>query len=188
MAELSHAPDGTPFRTSGEGAPPFVFLGPLDGAPRWAAQIANVSRDRLCIELAASNPDAIEEVLGTLRPGPVVIAAAEQDAMTALQFCELFPEAVTGLVLLNPPLPPDGEELDVSRAQSLVKLADKKPFMIVWPESPAGDPGWLRDVTMFVRQEPVAGAPGDPRTEQPDITNALLRAFIDDVKNDPRLS
>jgi pimeloyl-ACP methyl ester carboxylesterase len=60
--------------------------------------------------------------------------------------------------------------------------------MAIWSEKPLGDPAWLRDVTMFVRQEPVAGAGHFFQLEQPAITNALLRAFLDDIARDPRVS
>jgi len=79
----------------------------------------------------------------------------------------------------------------------LVRLADWKPFMALWPtpedpddpEAPegAGDPAWLRDNTMFIRQEPVAGAGHFVQLERPEVTNALLRAFLDDVRRDPRI-
>jgi pimeloyl-ACP methyl ester carboxylesterase len=40
---------------------------------------------------------------------------------------------------------------------------------------------------MFIRQEPVADSGHFFQLEQPAITNALLRAFLDDVERDPRL-
>lgn len=81
---------------------------------------------------------------------------------------------------------------------ALVKAADQKPFMTLWPvaeeetaedaaESRGGDPLWLRDVAMFVRQEPIAGAGHYLQLEHPAITSALLRAFVDDVRRDPRI-
>ena len=70
----------------------------------------------------------------------------------------------------------------------LLAEADKKPFMVIWAEKPLGDPGWVRDNTNFVRQEPVAGTGHFVQMEQPAITNALLRAFLDDVANDPRVN
>lgn len=69
----------------------------------------------------------------------------------------------------------------------LLREADRKPFMMIWAEKPLGDPGWIRDNTNFVRQEPVAGTGHFVQMEQPEITNALLRAFLDDVANDPRV-
>ena len=75
-----------------------------------------------------------------------------------------------------------------SRMTELVKLADRKPFMTIWAERPLGNPAWLREVTMFLRQEPVAGAGHFFQLEQPAITNALLRAFLDDVARDPRVA
>ena len=70
----------------------------------------------------------------------------------------------------------------------LIRAADKKPFMAFWAEKPLGDPNLLRDLTMFVRQEPVAGAGHFFQLEQPAVTNALLRAFVDDVRRDPRIA
>lgn len=76
----------------------------------------------------------------------------------------------------------------VERLDELIREADRKPFMVFWPESPLGDPKWLREVTMFVRQEPIAGAGHFFQLEQPAVTNALLRAFLDDVERDPRIA
>lgn len=79
----------------------------------------------------------------------------------------------------------NGDEVNAQLA-TLVRAADRKPFMAIWAEQPLGDPEWLRNETMFVRQEPVAGAGHFFQLEQPAITNALLRAFVDDVRRDPR--
>lgn len=72
--------------------------------------------------------------------------------------------------------------------QRLLREADRKPFMMIWAENPLGDPAWIREHTNFVRQEPVAGTGHFVQMEQPQITNALLRAFLDDVANDPRVT
>jgi pimeloyl-ACP methyl ester carboxylesterase len=72
------------------------------------------------------------------------------------------------------------------RMLTLVQQADAKPFMAIWAERPLGDPAWLRTATRFTRQEPLAGAGHFFQLEQPAITSALLRAFLDDVANDPR--
>lgn len=69
----------------------------------------------------------------------------------------------------------------------LIRLADAKPFMAFWAEKPLGEPNLLRDLATFVRQEPIAGAGHFFQLERPAITNALIRAFEDDVLNDPRL-
>ena len=69
----------------------------------------------------------------------------------------------------------------------LLREADRKPFMMIWAENPLGDPAWIREQTNFVRQEPVAGTGHFVQLEQPHVTNALLRAFLDDVANDPRI-
>ncbi len=69
----------------------------------------------------------------------------------------------------------------------LLREADRKPFMMIWAEKPLGDPAWIREQTNFVRQEPVAGTGHFVQVEQPQVTNALLRAFLDDVANDPRI-
>lgn len=74
-----------------------------------------------------------------------------------------------------------------ARMTELAHLADKKPFMAMWASRPAGDITWLREVCMFVRQEPIAGGGHFFQLEKPAMTNALLRAFLDDVERDPRL-
>ena len=70
----------------------------------------------------------------------------------------------------------------------LLREGDRKPFMMIWAEKPLGDPAWIRDQTMFVRQEPVAGTGHFVHMEQPEVTNALLRAFLDDIARDPRVT
>jgi pimeloyl-ACP methyl ester carboxylesterase len=70
----------------------------------------------------------------------------------------------------------------------LLREADKKPFMMIWAEKPLGDPAWIREQTMFVRQEPVAESGHFVHMEQPDVTNALLTAFLDDIARDPRVT
>ena len=74
-----------------------------------------------------------------------------------------------------------------ARMLDLVRAADRKPFMAIWAEDALGDPAWIRDNTMFVRQEPVPGTGHFVHMEQPEVTNALLRAFLDDVERDPRV-
>ena len=73
-------------------------------------------------------------------------------------------------------------------SKELVSAADKKPFMAIWAERPMGDPAWLRDTTMFLRQEPIAGTGHFFQLDEPAITTALLRAFLDDVERDPRVA
>lgn len=75
-----------------------------------------------------------------------------------------------------------------ARALEIVKAADGKPFMAIWASSPMGDVRWLRDVAVFLRHEPIVGAGHFVQLEQPAITTALLRAFIDDVAHDPRVA
>lgn len=82
----------------------------------------------------------------------------------------------------------DGFPEVAARFGELVRLADKKPFMAIWAGTPLGDPAWLRDQTMFVRQEPITGTGHFFQLEQPGITSALLRAFLDDIAHDPRVS
>jgi len=79
-----------------------------------------------------------------------------------------------------------GDQLS-GRLDQLIRMADQKPLMAIWAEKPLGDPAHLRDITMFLRQEPIAGSGHFFELEQPAITNALLRAFEDDVRRDPRL-
>jgi pimeloyl-ACP methyl ester carboxylesterase len=79
------------------------------------------------------------------------------------------------------------EDAPDERMTALVKLADQKPFMAIWGEKALGEPSWLREVAVFIRQEPVAGTGHFFQVEKPAVTNALLRAFLDDVARDPRL-
>jgi len=102
--------------------------------------------------------------------------AVQDYARTTMYGCP--PEVAAGMV--------DGEPLVAEHTEALIKEADRKPFMVIWAEPPIGDPVWLRNVTVFLRQEPIAGAGHFFQMEQPAITNALLRAFLDDVERDPR--
>jgi pimeloyl-ACP methyl ester carboxylesterase len=79
------------------------------------------------------------------------------------------------------------EDTPDDRMTELVKLADKKPFMALWAGNPLGAPAWLRDVAMYLRQEMVPGTGHFFQLEEPAMTNALLRAFLDDVERDPRI-
>jgi pimeloyl-ACP methyl ester carboxylesterase len=90
------------------------------------------------------------------------------------------PEVAAGML--------DGFPDIAARFGELVRLADSKPFMAIWSGAPLGAPAWLRDQTMFVRQEPIPGTGHFFQLEQPGITNALLRAFLDDIAHDPRVS
>jgi pimeloyl-ACP methyl ester carboxylesterase len=91
--------------------------------------------------------------------------------------------------------PPDvaagmAENLQVFEAEmpEFLRNADQKPFMAIWPSRPLGNPDRLREVTTFLRQEPVADSGHFLQLEHPMVTTALLRAFVDDVERDPRLT
>ncbi|MCK9518110.1 MAG: alpha/beta hydrolase [Dehalococcoidia bacterium] len=73
------------------------------------------------------------------------------------------------------------------RMGELLKQADEKPFMAIWSAQPRGNPERLRETLFFIRQEPIAEAGHYFQLERPDVTNALLRAFLDDVERDPRV-
>jgi len=70
----------------------------------------------------------------------------------------------------------------------LVADADAKPFMAIWPDEPLGSLERLRDLTRFLRQEPVAGAGHFVMLDRPAVFSALLRDFVDEVRRDPRLA
>jgi pimeloyl-ACP methyl ester carboxylesterase len=90
------------------------------------------------------------------------------------------PEVAAGM--LDVAIPPE-------RMLQLVRAADRKPFMAIWPERPSlGNPAWLREQTMFLRQEPVADAGHFFQLERAEHTNALLRAFLEEAERDPRIS
>lgn len=111
-------------------------------------------------------------------------------------FLESTPEHVReyarGVMLSCPPEVAAGmlEDADdvFTRMEALVRLADARPFMAAWAERPLGHPAWLRSVTRFARQEPITGAGHFFQLERPDVTNALIRSFLEDVANDPRLT
>jgi len=71
---------------------------------------------------------------------------------------------------------------------AMLREADQKPFMAIWADRPLGNPNRLREITVFLRQEPMAGAGHFFQLERPDVTTALLRAFLDDVARDPRIA
>lgn len=104
-------------------------------------------------------------------------AAAREYAETVMYGCP--PEVAAGMLEDAPGV--------LGRLPDLVRLADEKPFMAIWAERPLGDPAWLRNMTKFARQEPLPGTGHFFQLEQPERTNALLRAFLDDVAADPRL-
>lgn len=70
----------------------------------------------------------------------------------------------------------------------LIAAADKKTFMAIWAATPRGNPERLREVTLFLRQEPMGEAGHFFQLEHPKVTTALLRAFLDDVERDPRIA
>jgi pimeloyl-ACP methyl ester carboxylesterase len=206
VAELNGSA-ALPYDDAGEGSPAFVFVHGAGGArDDWAEQVADLSRDYRCLSVAVPQDietvaDGVSSLLSKLRPGPVIAVGHGAGALTVLVLVERYPEAVVGVVLIDPPLPSGAiphaagdvrlseEAAGVQeRAEVLAKLADKKPFMVLWPEHPAGLPAWFRDVTMFVRQEPIPGASHYVQKDEPALTNALLRAFVDDVTGDPRLN
>lgn len=78
-------------------------------------------------------------------------------------------------------------EVFTRRMGDLLRKADEKPFMAIWAARPLGNPERLREATRFLRQEPMGDAGHFFQLEQPDVTNALLRAFEDDVRRDPRV-
>ncbi len=99
-------------------------------------------------------------------------------------------QAEVRTMVLNGPLEVAVGMLDTSRypasLDELLREADEKPCMATWASEPAPDLRWIRQVTRFIRHEPVAGAGHFLQLEQPAVTNALLRAFVDDVRRDPR--
>jgi len=89
------------------------------------------------------------------------------------------PEVVSGML--------SNSSVFTQRMGELLKAADQKPFMAIWSAQPRGNPERLRETLLFIRQEPIAGAGHFFQLERPEVTNALLRAFLDDVERDPRV-
>lgn len=81
----------------------------------------------------------------------------------------------------------NSEELR-TRMGELLREADQKPLMAIWSQAPRGNPERLRETLFFIRQEPIADTGHFFQLERPAVTNALLRAFVDDVERDPRVS
>jgi pimeloyl-ACP methyl ester carboxylesterase len=82
----------------------------------------------------------------------------------------------------------DNDEVFQTEMATLLKAADAKPFMALWPSRPIGNPDKLREMLVFLRQEPVADSGHFLQLEHPAVTTALLRAFLDDVERDPRVN
>ena len=80
----------------------------------------------------------------------------------------------------------EAEFLKDDMGRLLVK-ADEKPFMIIWPDKPSGNPEKLREITQFLRQEPIAETGHFLQLEKPKVLVSLLKAFIDDIERDPRI-
>lgn len=81
----------------------------------------------------------------------------------------------------------DRAEILSLKMGELLKQADQKPFMAIWGATPLGNPERIRSVCPLIRQEPMGDTGHFFQLEQPGITSALLRAFADDVADDPRL-
>jgi pimeloyl-ACP methyl ester carboxylesterase len=107
--------------------------------------------------------------------GEVTTDAIREHVRTMMLGCPA--EVVAGMV---------DNAMNADRMLALVKAADKKPMMAIWPDRPIGEPAWLREVTLFLRQEPVPGTGHFLQLEEPAVTNAILRSFIEEAVRDPR--
>lgn len=140
----------------------------VEAATRWAP-LAQRIREAGSMDAAAS---LIEGFFTAGTPEPV-----REYARRTMLSCD--PEVAAGML--------DEATVFIEHLDRLLKKADEKPFMAIWAANPLGDPEMLRATTVFVRQEPVPGAGHFFQLEKPDLTNALLRAFVDDVIRDPRV-
>lgn len=141
----------------------------VESASRWAP-LAQRIREAGSMDVAR---DVVESFFTAGTPEPV-----RDYARRTILGCD--PDVAAGML--------DEAEVFVTGLDSLLKQADRKPFMAIWAAKPLGNPEMLRSATVFVRQEPVPGAGHFFQLEKPDFTNALLRAFVDDVVRDPRVS
>ena len=82
----------------------------------------------------------------------------------------------------------DKGEVFVKRMGELLKQADKKPLMAIWSANPLGNPERVREACPLIRQEPMGECGHFFQLEEPQLTIALLRTFLDDVRSDPRLA
>ncbi|MBA4181046.1 MAG: hypothetical protein C0506_10700 [Anaerolinea sp.] len=138
-----------------------------DGPRRWPRTVAAVRE--------AGNMDPVQGFIEAF-----FIESTPDDLAANIRATMLTCDAEVGAGMLE-----RGDEV-ADLLPDLLRAADKKPFMALWAEKPLGDPNLLRDLMMFARQEPIAAAGHFFQLEQPAITNALLRAFVDDVRRDPR--
>jgi pimeloyl-ACP methyl ester carboxylesterase len=153
---------------------PDLVLGVLLGDPPLSSAAA-FPRPVQAIRNAASIEPMRRGIEGFFGPGtPAGVRSHVESVMLSAA-----PDVAAGML--------DNSEAYASRLDDLLKLADQKPLMAIWPARPMGDPAHLRDITVFIRQEPIPGAAHFFQLEKPAITNALLRAFLDDVERDPRL-
>jgi pimeloyl-ACP methyl ester carboxylesterase len=131
-------------------------------------------------------PDMIREV-GSMEPAAGFIESffrdgTPEDVRQRVRETMLSTPSDVGAGMLTLP---DDYDFDMLR---LINAADEKPFMAIWAADRAlGDVDWIRANTVFIRHEPVAGAGHFFQLERPEVTTALLRAFIDDVERDPRI-
>jgi pimeloyl-ACP methyl ester carboxylesterase len=156
---------------------PEVVLGIVLGDPPFsAAASGRIARTaRVVAEAGSMSPMAeyIETFFTESTPEPVKDKVRE-----TMLSC---PADVAAEMLTN-------GEVFVERLDDLIRKADTKPLMAIWGQDPLGDPKRLRDTTVFMRQEPMPGAGHFFQLERPEVTNALLRAFLDDVERDPRIA
>jgi pimeloyl-ACP methyl ester carboxylesterase len=82
----------------------------------------------------------------------------------------------------------DRGEIFVQKMGQLLKQADQKPLMAIWGARPLGNPERVREACPLIRQEPMGDVGHFFQLEEPELTTALLRAFLDDVREDPRLA
>jgi pimeloyl-ACP methyl ester carboxylesterase len=110
------------------------------------------------------------------------VASTSEDVRTYVRDVMLScpPDVAAGML--------DNDEVFRTEMTTLLKAADAKPFMALWPSRPVGNPDKLRETLVFLRQEPIPDSGHFLQLEHPAVTTALLRAFIDDVERDPRVN
>jgi pimeloyl-ACP methyl ester carboxylesterase len=141
----------------------------LESPRRWPGSVAALR--------AAGSMDPLQAFIETF-----FIESTPEDLAANIRATMLTCDAEVAAGMLE-----QGERI-AAMMPELIHEADKKPFMAFWAENALGEPNFVREQTMFVRQEPIAGTGHFFQLERPAITNALLRAFVDDVLRDPRLA
>jgi epoxide hydrolase 4 len=172
------------YRRFGEGSPVILLHGFPDVEGTWSSQVENLARDHLVITPRlrgyppSSVPDDVAEfalptvagdvraIIEELGTGPVVLVGHDWGGAVAQVAALMYPELVTGLVLLNaPPLSTfdsvvhGDEEQQAMSAYTLPYLAyrDGNDKNVAHATRNIRDPEWRAYVASYLLDNPIGG-------------------------------